>query len=99
MATLTLGFSRGGTVSFRPHDDLVGDIDSLKEWCHKHGQSFGTVFNSFLPAISYAVQNQVFRDESNGRYYIRADFGDILLRPPYYCKRNSVGTVFGDDSD
>lgn len=86
------------TVAFRPHDDVIGDLTALRDWCRRHGQSFGTIFNSFIPAIAYAVQNQVFKDESNGRFYVRADFGDILLRPPYYSSRNSVGTIFGDDS-
>lgn len=82
------------TVAFRPQDDCIGDLRAIQQWCREHGQSFGTVFNSFLPAIAYAIQNQVFRDETNGNLYIRADFGDILLRPPHYHGGN---TVFGDD--
>ena len=68
-----------GIISFRPQDDTAGDLAMLKEWCEQNKSSVNTVFNSFLPAITYAVTRQTIKGE-DGEVYIRADFGDILLR-------------------
>lgn len=68
------------TLPLRPHHDLEGDIHMIQEWARKNGSTMNSILNSFIPAIAYVIQNQVF--ESDGLRYIRADFGDILLREP-----------------
>lgn len=80
------------TVTFRPQSDLIDDFDALLEWCKKNKSSFNSVINSFLPAITYAVQNSVFKDEA-GQRFIRADFADVLLREPNHdcSKRTPYG--------
>lgn len=64
--------------SFRPHLDVKGDYETIEEWCMTNNLNFSCVINSLLPAIAYALQNHVF--ESEGRRYLRADFGDVLLK-------------------
>lgn len=65
---------------FRPHEDLEADYWILRDWCKDNRSSFSSVINSFLPAIAYAVQNCVHFDVKKGERFIRADFGDIVLR-------------------
>lgn len=69
------------TLKIRIHKDFEGDVDSIKEWCEANRSTINSVLNSFLPAIAYAVNNQVLL--VNGKRYIRADFGDMLLREPH----------------
>lgn len=87
---------------FRPHRDVIGDLETLKDWCKWNGHSIGSVLSSFMPAICYAVTQQTFQvedtDEKTGeilfdkdgnpkmKRYVRADFGDILLRERYYTQ-------------
>ena len=79
-------------IPFRPNLDLEGDVEMIKEWARKNGSSFNSIINSFLPAIAYAIQNQVFEGDEDKRY-IRADFGDILLREPYQSRMNNRSHV------
>lgn len=66
------------TISFRPRQEFGTDIEAIYEWARDNGSSFGTIVNSYLPAIAYALQAQTFEDEEGNRY-IRSDFGDIKL--------------------
>lgn len=76
------------TVTFRPHLDVRPDFNMLIDWCQltDSNSSFNSVVNSFLPAIAYAVQNCILTDPETGQRYIRADFGDILLREDHNPK-------------
>lgn len=76
------------TISFRPQKDLRGDFVELLEWCEKNDCTMSQILNSFLPAISYAVQNCLYVDDTNGWRYVRADFSDVLIRE----YRNIIGT-------
>lgn len=67
-------------VCLRPHIDLEADYWMIRDWCKENRSSFCSVINSFLPAIAYAVQNCVHEDEKTGERFIRADFGDVVLR-------------------
>lgn len=75
-------------VTFRAHQDLKGDLAELIKWCKENNSCLQAVLNSFLPAISVAVTHFTFRDPETGKLYIRADFGDIFLRPNHYTQRN-----------
>lgn len=71
------------TTTFRPQDDLMTDYREIRRWCEENGSSLSSVFNSFLPAIAYTLNNSVFEDPKTRRRYMRCDFGDILLREPH----------------
>lgn len=76
------------SVSFRPRSQYEEDFIALVDWCEAHDYTFGSFLNSLLPALAYAVQNQVIEDPETGALYLRADFGDIkLLRTQYKTPR------------
>jgi hypothetical protein len=70
-------------ITIRIHDDFEGDVASIKEWCAANASSLNSVFNSFLPAIASAITNQVYEDDNTGKRFVRADFGDLMLREPH----------------
>lgn len=57
----------------------------IKRWCEdpKIKMPVSAIFNSFIPAIAYALHNNCFRAE-DGSIFIRCDFGDIKI-----CKRDN----------
>lgn len=68
-------------ASFRPRKDIMRDFDDLRLWCAQNDSSFCTVFNSFLPAITYLLRNNVIK--MGGKRYVRCeDMGDIELLDP-----------------
>lgn len=69
-------------TSFRPQTDVMEDYVGIKEWCEDNHSSFSSLINSFLPAIRYTILNKVFIDPDSRRRYMRADFGDVILREP-----------------
>lgn len=71
-------------TTFRPHDDVKDDYVGIVEWCEQQTppNSVSSVLNSFIPAIYYTLLNLTFVDPASGRTYMRANFGDVLLREP-----------------
>lgn len=69
------------TTTIRPHADLEGDMSTIYQWCNQHGYTFNSVINSLLPALAYSLSQQTFF--SDGKLYIKADWGDILIRKPH----------------
>lgn len=67
------------TLTFRPRNETEGDYRIIDEWCRENGISFSAVLNAYIPAISYALTHQCFKDEGDGKMYIRSDFGDVPL--------------------
>lgn len=73
------------TFTFRPREKLIGDYRMIEDWCKETGIPLSAVFNSFLPAIAYALYNTVFEapdDDGVMSIYVRSDFGDVKI-----CKR------------
>lgn len=68
------------TFTFRTRKDLEGDFISIEDWCKQHNFSVSSVFNSYLPAICYALLNSTY--EQDGEIFARSDFGDVKI-----CRR------------
>lgn len=78
-------------ASFRPHQDLTGDLAAIITWCDENGSSLQAVLNSYLPAIAASLTRftfEAFNPETGKKErYIKSDFGDIFLRPNHYTQR------------
>lgn len=68
-----------GTITFRARRDLDPDFNMIMEWCREHGVTFNALINSYLGAISYALQNKVFVDPKSKEMYVLSDFGHIPI--------------------
>lgn len=64
-------------TTFRPRNHLRADYDEIIEWCQKNNSSISAVFNSYLPAINYALHHKIVEHE--GARYVQSDFADVLL--------------------
>lgn len=80
-----------GTVTFRPRVDFEADFALIEEFCRTHDLTFNAIINSYLPAISYALQNKIFVDEKTKEMYVLSDFGHI---PILKGKENQTRTEF-----
>lgn len=85
------------TISFRPHSDNQDDFEALLEFFRENpGYSLNSIFNAYLPAITYAIRQQSYltreRQKTTGEWedvlYIRSDFGDVPVRISKHHRKN-----------
>lgn len=73
---------RSTHITIRPQIALEEEFIQLLDWCQENNQSVNTIFNSFVPAIVYALWHDAFKDKK-GDTYVHADFGDVLIRKKF----------------
>lgn len=70
--------SESNIFSLRPRKANQSDFDDIEEWCIENNRSISDVFNSYIPAIAYALKNNA-RLGADGKIYVQSDFRDVPL--------------------
>ena len=82
--------SNSGTLTFRPRREMEGDYGIIEEWCQTNKIPIGAVFNSYLPAIAYALTHWSHVDE-DGKIWVLSDFAHVPILPG---KENQTNTEY-----
>lgn len=66
-------------ITFRPQNEFIVDFDEIRDWCARPDSrtTFTGVINAFLPAINYAIRNNI--EIIDGMRYVLANFGHVHL--------------------
>jgi hypothetical protein len=64
-------------TSVKPREENTQEWLEIYDWCNKNNIAFNAVFNAYLPAIAYALQNRT--QQVKGIFYVQSDFGDIPI--------------------
>lgn len=66
-------------ITFRPRNDQEASFRMIQDWCADNGHSVSAILNSFIDAIGYSLQHSTFFNEEDGKFYVKADFGDVPI--------------------
>lgn len=65
------------SITLRARNEVERDFVSIHDWCVDHKVPMSAILNAFLPAIAYALNHSSFTGDTDGKLYIRSDFGDV----------------------